>query len=65
MAERTTRYEVLTWDSDRQEFTPQIGVRRGPYSKWGLRRALRKLRDMGYETHRRGAYSILVEAKER
>lgn len=37
------RYYVLTWDPNRGEFTPQRGVRSGPYSLFGLRRALRKL----------------------
>ncbi len=54
-------YDVLTWDMDRQEFTPQQGVRRGPWSKWGLRRALRKLQKMGYDTSRHGGVSVLVE----
>ncbi len=43
-----SRYYVETWDSDKQAFTPQKGVRRGPYSLWGLRKAIRKLRGMGY-----------------
>ncbi len=42
------RYEVLTWDTYKQKFTPQQGVRRGPYTIWGLKRALRKLQQMGY-----------------
>ncbi len=41
-------YWVYTWDTERQQFTPQQGVRRGPYSLWGLRKAIRKLRDLGY-----------------
>ena len=41
-------YRVLTWDSERQAFTPQRGVRSGPYTLFGLRRPLRKLRTMGY-----------------
>lgn len=41
-------YSVTTWDSDRQAFTPQSGVRTGPYTLWGLRRPLRKLRYLGY-----------------
>ncbi len=41
-------YEVLTWDTDKQEFTPEQGVRRGPYTLWGLKRALRKLQSLGY-----------------
>ena len=57
------RYEVLTWDVDKQHFTPQQGVRRGPYTKWGLRRALRALRDMGYNTSRRGGFSVLVQER--
>ena len=43
-----TSYYVETWDTDTQSFTPQVGVRKGPYSKWGLRKAIRKLRAMGY-----------------
>lgn len=42
------QYCVLTWDTDLARFTPQQGVRRGPYSLWGLKRALRKLRHLGY-----------------
>jgi hypothetical protein len=53
-------YEVLTWDMDKQTFTPQQGVRKGPYSKWGLRRALRKLRSMGYETTKAGGVSVFI-----
>lgn len=56
-------YEVLTWDSDKGKFTPQRGVRRGPWGKWGLRRALRALRDIGYDVHRSGAPSVLVQRR--
>lgn len=42
------RYYVTTWDTEKQDFTPQKGVRTGPYSLWGLRKAIRKLRGMGY-----------------
>lgn len=42
------RYEVLTWDTYKDRFTPQQGVRRGPYTLFGLRKALRKLQDMSY-----------------
>ena len=41
-------YEVLTWDGDRRRFTPQRGVRKGPYTLFGTRRALRRLGTMGY-----------------
>lgn len=56
-----TKYYVTTWDIDKQAFTPQHGVRKGPWSLWGLRRALRMLRDMGYQA-RRGDPSVLVES---
>ncbi len=42
------RYYVTTWDTDKREFTPQKGLRVGPWSKWGLRKAIRALRDIGY-----------------
>lgn len=54
------KYFVHTWDADRQCFTPQRGVRAGPYSLWGLRRALRKLRYYGYDVSRGGGVSVLV-----
>jgi hypothetical protein len=57
-------YEVLTWDVRKEDFTPQIGVRRGPWSKWGLRRALRKLNRCGYDTDRHNAPSVLVLRRE-
>ena len=41
-------YWVLTWDTDLQRFTPQVGVPAGPYSLFGLRTALRLLRQVGY-----------------
>jgi hypothetical protein len=56
-----TRYFVTTWDPELQTFTPQNGVRSGPYSLWGLRRALRALQGMGYDTTRDGGSAVLVE----
>jgi hypothetical protein len=50
------KYYVTTWDSDRQQFRPQQGVRTGPYTLFGLRRALRKLIGMGF-----GYTSVRVE----
>lgn len=46
------RYKVWTWDADGQAFTPQVGVRCGPHTIWGLKRALRKLQSMGYPCNR-------------
>lgn len=57
------KYTVLTWDFDKEKFTPQKGVRSGPYTLWGLRRALRKLRQMGYSADR-GDNSVFVEQVE-
>lgn len=54
-------YYVKTWDTDRQEFTPQQGVPVGPYTQFGLRRVLRKLRSIGYDVSpRECACSVLV-----
>lgn len=58
------KYYVTTWDMERQEFTPQRGVRTGPYSLFGLRKALRRLQDMGYETSKRGGVSVLIESRD-
>ena len=44
-----TKYYVKTWNWRRQAFTPQKGVRCGPYSLFGLRKALLALRAIGYE----------------
>lgn len=46
------RYDITTYDADKDKFTPQRGVRRGPYSQFGLRKALRKLRTLGYDANR-------------
>ena len=51
---------MTTWDTYREEFTPQQGVRTGPYTLWSLRRALLALRCMGYDA-RRYDNSVLVE----
>lgn len=55
-------YSVLTWDTTKQDWTPQYGVRTGPYRLMGLRRALRKLRAMGYDGCK-GDNSVLVERR--
>jgi hypothetical protein len=62
------KYEVLTWDVEKQKWTPQQGVRRGPYSLWGLKRALRKLQALGYPCDYRsddcsGDPSVLVRER--
>ena len=60
---RQKRYDVLTWDDSLQQFTPQKGVRRGPYTLFGLRRPLRALREMGYGIRRSCAPSVLVQMR--
>ncbi len=64
-ATTTSRYRVQTWDTYANRFTPQKGVRIGPYSKWALRKALRALRNMGYDTSRPGGCAVLVERIEK
>lgn len=48
MKTRKRRYYVKTWDTNKGDFSPQPGVRTGPYSLMGLRKAIRKLRAWGY-----------------
>src|SRR5262249_14250419 len=61
-ARSTARYQVTTWDTDKEEFTPQRGVRKGPYTLLGLRKALRELRKMSYGIKRYDdAMCVLVE----
>lgn len=57
------RYWVTTWDTERQCWTPQKGVRTGPYSLFSLRKPLRVLRSMGYDVDRR-SFSVLVERED-
>jgi len=55
------KYEILTWDIDRQDFTPQQGVRRGPYTLFGLRKAIRAMRECGYTVRRHGDSFTLIQ----
>ena len=58
---KRVRYYVETWDYDLQKFTPQKGVRAGPYTLFGLRKALRKLRTFGYDARRQDASTLVFE----
>lgn len=57
------KYYVTTYDADLYAFTPQKGVRTGPYTLFGLRKALRKLQALGYPCNRDDP-SVLVECRE-
>lgn len=46
------QYFVTTYDYELETYTPQKGVRTGPYTLFGLRVALRRLQTMGYDTCR-------------
>lgn len=59
--QKSRRYYVTTWDGDKQKWTPQIGVRRGPHTIGGLRKALRKLRGMGYGTKKSDGNFVMIE----
>lgn len=54
-------YIVKTWDPDLQRFTPQVGVPVGPHTLFGLRRPLRELQRLGYDTTRRDGHYVEVE----
>lgn len=56
-------YYVYTWDMDKQAFTPQEGTKHGegPYTKWGLREALRELQSMGYSTDRNDSFIYVTK----
>jgi hypothetical protein len=51
-APKNGTYYVTTWDTLKQMWTPQPGVRTGPWSLWGLRRAIRALRELGYSANK-------------
>lgn len=59
---RKPKYQVRTWDMDKQKWTPQEGVRKGPYNLFGLRKALRKLNNMGYATTKSDGNYVFIEA---
>lgn len=45
-------YNVLTWDPERNDFTPQDGIPTPVTGFSGLRRAIKALRLEGYTAHR-------------
>lgn len=64
--QRWPRYYLFTWDPAKQDFTPEPGVRCGPYTLFGLRKAFRnpKLSSaVGGPIHRDHP-SVLVERKD-
>lgn len=58
-------YFVETWDIDLQRFTPQIGLSPGPYTLFGLRKALRQLQTMGYMANRNDAWITVYKEGHR
>lgn len=54
-------FYVYTRDWELHKWTPQIGVPVGPYTQFGLRKALRQLQNLGYDTTRESGVSVLVE----
>jgi len=48
-------YSVGTWDTDKQAYTPQVGVEKSfNLTLRELRHAIGRLRKLGYSAHRRG-----------
>lgn len=54
------RYYVMTLDPSTGDFTPQKGVRKGPYRLFALRQALRALQHLGYDTRRDNAVAVYI-----
>ena len=54
------RYYIYTWDQNKDVYTPQAGVRCGPYSLFGLRKPIRKLQAIGYVA-KRGDSAVIIE----
>lgn len=58
---RRPGYWVFTWDIERRCWSPQIGVKAGPYrTAMKLRKPIRQLRQMGYGYGRRDMLSVLI-----
>ncbi len=58
------KYYVKTYDIDTGMFTPQKTVRCGPYTLFGLRKAIRKLRNLCYDACRSDP-SVLVYREDK
>lgn len=61
MRPRKHKYFVTTYDGETKAWTPQRGVRTGPWSQFGLRRALRALRDTGYSITKSSGFMVRVQ----
>lgn len=57
----TSRYWIATYSMDLADFSPQVGVRVGPYSLFGLRKAFAKLRQLGYPCARDEPSVMVIE----
>jgi len=53
-------YQIRTWDRNAESYTPQTGVPRVT-TLAGLRPALRRLRELGFNTRREYAPDVLIE----
>jgi len=53
-------YQVLTWDAERQTYTPQRGIATPVFGAGGLKRALRELEKHGYSA-RKGDSSVMIQ----
>lgn len=57
---RRPGYWVFTFDFDKRCWSPQIGVKAGPYKLFGLKKPIRELRSMGYGFGRADILSVLI-----
>ena len=53
------KYRVLVWRADVRRYVPAANVRPGPYGLFALRKALRRLVEMGHSLG--SGHGVLVE----
>jgi len=53
------KYRVLVWRADVRRYVPAANVRPGPYGLFAIRKALRRLVEMGHSLG--SGHAILVE----
>lgn len=56
-------YYVYTYDADVGDYTVQDGVPEGPWTKWGLREAIRLLRECGYPSDRYDNFVLISDER--
>ena len=62
------KYDVTTWDPETEQYTPQIGLPQGPFTREQMyREIIPRLRELGYgsewdpDAPRSGSPCVLIE----